>query len=83
MWVIEVFADHAGWSVRLEGEASLATFPTFEQAERRARWMAVRHTVAGADAQIRIIDAEGRETGRWADERFATSLTAAPARRAA
>lgn len=81
MWDIEVFANHAGWSVRLNGGASLAAFPTFEQAERRARWMAVRHTVAGADAQIRVLDIDGLELGRWVDEHFVAS--ADPVRRAA
>ena len=74
MWDIEVFQNHRGWSVRLKGETPLATFPTFDQAERRARWMAVRHTVRGADAQIRIIDLHGRELGRWIDERFIATL---------
>jgi len=81
MWDIEVFEDGAKWSLRLAGEPSLASFATFDQAENRARWMATRQTVRGADAQVRLLDAHGREIGRWVDECFIAP--AQPNRRAA
>lgn len=70
MIVIEVFPERQDWGVRLEGDAMLARFQSRDQAERRARWLAVRQTVRDGDAEVRLLDANGAIVGRWIDERY-------------
>lgn len=66
----EVSPARSEWVVRQTGEAPLARFATFEAAERRARWQAVRQEVRGAPAQVAILAADGSVTGCWRGERF-------------
>ncbi|WP_454714889.1 DUF2188 domain-containing protein [Caulobacter segnis] len=70
MIVIEVFPERHGWGVRLEGDAILARFQSRDQAERRARWLAVRETVRDGDAEVRLLDGNGAIVGRWIDEGY-------------
>lgn len=68
MVVIEVFPEQRGWSVRLKDEPPTAHFASRDQAERRARWIAVRHMVRDVDAEVRLLDRSGETTARWVAE---------------
>lgn len=81
MGVIELSPEENQWVIRFQDERPMAAFPTFDQAERRARWVAVRQAVRGLGVEIRILDAQGVVVGRWIDEGYVPAL--APVRRAA
>lgn len=74
--ILEVFPSVQGWGVRDAGAPPIAMFPGLDQAERRARWIAVRQAVRGQDVEIQIFDAEGQVIGRWIDERYLASPAA-------
>lgn len=80
MVVIEVFPEQRGWAVRLKDEAPMAHFASRDQAERRARWIAVRHMVRDVNAEVRVLGATGETTGRWVAE---GAVPASPAERRA
>lgn len=78
MHVFEITPQASGWHLALEGDAAASWFETFQAAERRARWLAVRQEVRGLPAEIRILDASGFLVGRWRGERFEPVIVSFP-----
>lgn len=68
-FVYLLYPDATSWCVRLD-EVEVARLPTFEAAERRARWLTTRQAVRGHASELHVLDAEGALTGRWIGERY-------------
>lgn len=68
MFTYLVFPTKAGWHVQLQDAAQPALLPDFAAAERRARWLAARASVAGHDSEILLLDNDGVLVGRWCAE---------------
>jgi hypothetical protein len=69
-FVFEIRPDGRAWILAPQGEAGTLRFATFDQAERRARFLAVRQDVRGLPTRIEIMDACGGLVGAWQGERY-------------
>jgi hypothetical protein len=69
-YVFEVRPEGRSWRVTSPSLANVVHLETFAQAERRARWLAVRQEVRGYPTVIRILDASGDLVGLWRGERY-------------
>ncbi|CAN5489988.1 hypothetical protein BH10PSE3_BH10PSE3_04380 [soil metagenome] len=72
-FVFEIRPQGRAWTLAPRGEAAAPSFATFEQAERRARFLAVRQDVRGLPTRIEILDAGGALVGIWQGERYQPS----------
>ena len=81
-YVFEVRPEGRSWRVASPSLADAIRLETFAQAERRARWLAIRQEVRGYPAVIRMLDTSGDLLGLWRGERY-TAGQAREARHAA
>ena len=82
-YVFEIKPAGLRWRLTSQSLVSDIDFNTFTQAERRARWLAVRQEVRGFAALIRIFAASGDLVGTWRGEPYAPEPCKDEMRRAA
>ena len=77
--VYRVYPHDGAWWLSLDEEVAPLRFASFVQAERRARFLAIRQAVRDQDVEIHVLDAVGALLGRWSGERYEPAATSAPA----
>lgn len=75
MCVFEITPRPGAWRLTSQGETEGLEFATFLEAERGARWLAIRQDVRGIPTEIHILDRQGALVGTWRGERYETGLT--------
>lgn len=73
-FVFEIRPEGRAWTLAPLGEVAKLRFATFDQAERRARFLAVRQDVRGLPTRIEIVDAAGAQVGVWRGERYQPTM---------
>jgi hypothetical protein len=74
-YVFEVQPEASGWRLTSLSLASAILFQTYAQAERRARWLAVRQAVRGYPTVIKMLAKSGDLVGEWRGERYEPVLS--------
>ena len=69
-FVFEIRPLGRAWTLAPQGEPQTLCFDTFEAAERRARFLAIRQDVRGLASVIHILDSAGELVGVWRGERY-------------
>ena len=69
-YLFEIRPVGPGWRLSSPSLPRDLVFETLDQAERRARWLAVRQEVRGFAALIRIMSVTGELVGTWRGERY-------------
>lgn len=76
-FVFEIRPDGQAWTLAPQGEPATLRFATFDQAERRARFLAIRQDVRGLPTRIEIMDACGDLVGAWQGEQYRPAMMVA------
>lgn len=74
MYVFEIRPGARSWKLAPTGESEGLCFPTYSEAERRARWLAARAEVRGPGAEIRVLDQDGGLVASWRSEHYVPAL---------
>lgn len=77
--VYRVYPHAGAWWLSLDEDVAPVGFASLEQAERRARFLAVRQAVRDQGVEIQVLDVVGALVGRWTGERYEPAATPAPA----
>lgn len=82
-FVFEIRPLGRAWTLAPQGEAQTICFDTFEAAERRARFLAIRQDARGLASVIHILDSAGELVGVWRGERYSPAKPVETLRHAA